>query len=51
MVEIAGRLRAAGVDVTHTAYPVDHAFNTQGNREVMDTSIREIGTFLLERLT
>lgn len=51
MVEIAGRLRDAGVDVTHTAYPVDHAFNTQGNREIMDTSIREIGTFLLERLT
>lgn len=50
MVEIAGRLREAGVDVTHTAYPVDHAFNTQGNREIMDTSIREIGAFLLERL-
>jgi acetyl esterase len=50
MVEIADRLRDAGVDVAHTAYPVDHAFNTQGNREIMDTSIREIGAFLLERL-
>lgn len=50
MVEIAGRLRGGGVDVRHTAYPVDHAFNTQGNREIMDTSIREIGAFLREKL-
>ncbi len=50
MIEIADRLRAAGVDVIHTGYPTDHAFNTQGDRTIMNTSIREIGAFLLARL-
>ena len=50
MIEIAERLRASGVPVTHTGYPTDHAFNTQGDRAIMDTSIREIAAFLLERL-
>lgn len=50
MIEVAARLRDAGVDVTHTAYPTDHAFNTQGDRVIMDSSIREIAAFLLERL-
>ncbi|WP_304105877.1 alpha/beta hydrolase fold domain-containing protein [Mycolicibacterium bacteremicum] len=50
MIEIAGRLTAAGVDVVHTGYPTDHAFNTQGDRMIMDRSIRQIAAFLLERL-
>jgi acetyl esterase len=50
MIEVADRLRVAGVDVAHTGYPTDHAFNTQGNRDIMDSSIREIAAFLLTRL-
>ncbi|AHC23735.1 MULTISPECIES: alpha/beta hydrolase fold domain-containing protein [Mycobacteriaceae] len=51
MIEVADRLRAAGVDVVHTGYPTDHAFNTQGDRSIMDASIREIAAFLSERLS
>ncbi|MGW0161356.1 alpha/beta hydrolase [Mycobacterium sp. NPDC003323] len=50
MIEIAERFRAGGVDVVHTAYPTDHAFNTQGDRSIMDTSIREIAAFLAQHL-
>jgi acetyl esterase len=50
MVALAQRLKSSGVNVQHTAYPWDHAFTVSGESDHIDTSVREIGTFLLAAL-
>jgi acetyl esterase len=50
MVELAQRLKSSGVNVQHTAYPWDHAFTVSGESDHIDTSVREIGAFLLAAL-
>jgi acetyl esterase len=50
MVELARRLKSSGVNVQHTAYPWDHAFTVAGKADRIETSVREIGAFLLDAL-
>ena len=51
MVALAELLTSSGVNVQHTAYPWDHAFTVTGKSDHIDTSVREIGAFLLAALS